>query len=216
MTGAPRDRVQRLTRAPGPFARVGDLCLRPLREREDDYARISRWRSDPRVLEGYGGRDHPLDIWTVMARLGPKVRGESEVFPCMIERAGRAIGYLQVYPVRAPSDYGLAEDEAQDLFGVDLFVGEPDLWGQGLGPIVLRATLDWLFREQGARKVVIDPRVENERAVRAYEKTGFTRVRRLRAHALHEGRRRDVWLMAMDREAWEALPPAPGRVGEAR
>ena len=49
------------------------------------------------------------------------------------------------------------------------------------------------------RNVVIDPRVENVRAVRCYEKAGFAKVKVLMEHEMHEGAKRDSWLMEVRR-----------------
>ena len=84
---------------------------------------------------------------------------------------------------------------------MDLFVGDPSLWGHGLGTAALRLATDHLFREEGARQVIITPFVRTERAVRSYAKAGFRRVRLLPEAEEHEGEMLDEWLMAVDRGA---------------
>ena len=49
---------------------------------------------------------------------------------------------------------------------------------------------------------VIDPHVDNPRAIRAYEKAGFRKQRVLKEHEFHEGRWHDAWLMTIEREDW--------------
>ena len=85
-----------------------------------------------------------------------------------------------------------------------MFIGEPEHWDRGLGNRALSMLLGYLFGSLEALKVVIDPHVNNPRAVRCYEKAGFQRVKVLHGHELHEGQTRDAWLMEIDRETWAA------------
>ena len=96
----------------------------------------------------------------------------------------------------------LGLDDQTDVWSVDLFIGEPALWGRGLGTAALRLAVEHLFRAEGARRVVITPFTWNARAVRSYEKAGFRRVRVLPEAEEHEGVLGDEWLMAVD-------PPDP-------
>ena len=103
---------------------------------------------------------------------------------------------MQYYPVLDGSEYEIEDDEG--VFGVDLFIGEPDLWDRGIGTRAVKVLVEYLLGEIGAARVVIDPAVTNARAVRCYEKSGFRRVKLLPRHELHEGTRRDCWLMVRD------------------
>jgi aminoglycoside 6'-N-acetyltransferase len=112
-----------------------------------------------------------------------------------MELDGRPIGYLQFYAAD-PVEYGLDASE-EDTWAFDLFIGEPDLWEQGLGTTIVRATVDYLLGEAGARKIVIDPRVANHRAIHVYGKAGFRKVKVLKEHEPHDGVMEDCWLMEL-------------------
>ena len=58
---------------------------------------------------------------------------------------------------------------------IDIFLTS-EVHGQGLGSDAVRTLARWLFDERGHHRIVIDPAVSNERAIRAYERVGFTRV----------------------------------------
>jgi aminoglycoside 6'-N-acetyltransferase len=171
----------------------GELRLRRMEDSDADYRRLARWLSDPRVLAYYGGRDDPQSYEQVREKYAPRVLSADRVVPCIMEYAGRAVGYLQYYPADAV-EYQFGEPGR--LYAVDLFLGEPDEWGRGLGTRFLHRLLIFLFHELGAEWVLIDPHVDNPRAVRAYEKAGFRKVKILPRHEMHEGRLRDSWLMA--------------------
>jgi aminoglycoside 6'-N-acetyltransferase len=159
-----------------------------------DYEVMARWLSDPAVLEWYEGRDDPFDIDRVARKFGPRVMGEERVVPCIIEHGPDPIGYIQFYPLNADqmAEYDL---ELQTAFGIDMFIGEPRLWGQGLGSRALDCLARHLIEERRATVLTLDPQVSNLRAIRAYEKAGFARAKLLPDNEMHEGRMRDGLLM---------------------
>jgi aminoglycoside 6'-N-acetyltransferase len=78
---------------------------------------------------------------------------------------------------------------------LDIFLAA-DLHGRGLGAEALRTVLRHLFGERGHHRATIDPAVENERAIRSYERVGFKPVGIERqAERAPDGRWRDALLM---------------------
>jgi aminoglycoside 6'-N-acetyltransferase len=177
----------------------GDLLLR--RMADGDYATMARWLSDPRVLEWFGGRDRPMSYGDVRTKYQPRLRGEVPTTCLIAELAGRPVGYLQYYRWRDyPQDAGtLRLSTLDNPFGLDLFVGEPDRWGTGVGTRMLRLLLGHLFGTLGARRVALSAMTHNYRAQRAYAKAGFRKVRMVPAVEMHEGVARDEWVMVADR-----------------
>jgi aminoglycoside 6'-N-acetyltransferase len=152
------------------------------------------------VLEFWDGRDHPLDLEGAREKYGVVARREEPTFAYVIEHGGSPIGYLQFYRVADWPEWGaiLGLDDQADVWSVDLFVGEPALWGRGLGTAAVRLSVRHLFDVRRARRVVITPFTWNARAVRSYEKAGFRRVRLLPRAEEHEGVMGDEWLMVVD------------------
>ncbi len=76
--------------------------------------------------------------------------------------------------------------------GLDIFL-ITDRQGRGLGPEALRLAGRYLFTVRGHHRLVIDPRADNHRAIRAYERVGFRRVGVMRRYergpdgAWHDG-----------------------------
>lgn len=156
------------------------------------------------LLEFWDGRDHPLDLDGAREKYGVLARREEPTHGYLIERGDEPIGYLQFYRVADWPEWNaiLGLEEMDGVWSVDLFIGDPALWGRGLGTAALRLATGHLFEAEDARRVIITPFVHNERAVRSYEKAGFGRVRLLPEAEAHEGTMRDEWLMAIDRTAW--------------
>ena len=194
-----------------PFVRAGEVSIRRMQDDLGDLRLMSKWLTDDRVLEFYEGRDKPYDLPKVREKFATRARGKDRVVPCILSYQGGPIGYIQYYPVtsREEDEYGIQTGEG--VYGVDLFIGEPELWNRGIGTRALSALVDYLFDGLGAVRVVIDPQASNRRAIRSYEKCGFRKVKLLPRHELHEGEYRDCWLMAIDRERRRApSSPLPG------
>ncbi len=187
-----------------PTDRVVDdgVSLRPLRDHDDDYRLLQRWLADPRVLEWYEGRDQVFTLERLRAEWAPAVQHDEWVWPFVIEAGGRPVGYLQVVHVLPYATEYAIDGDASHTWAIDLFVGEPEVWGRGVGTAAVRAGVAETLR-RGADRVVIDPRVVNHRAVHVYEKIGFRTVKVLPRAEIHEGEAWDCWLM-------ELIPPSPG------
>ncbi|MBA3922967.1 MAG: GNAT family N-acetyltransferase [Nostocaceae cyanobacterium] len=178
-----------------------DVIVRRMRDEMDDYELMEKWRTDERVLEFYGGRDYPYYIEDVKIEYLPLIRGYQKVVPCIFSYQNIPVGYLQYYALNDLSNKEKKEfslEQTDGVYAIDLFIGEPSYWSQGIGTKVLVAVINYIFTQLSARKIVIDPYVGNHRAIRCYEKCGFVKVKILPKHDLHEGKFRDCWLMAID------------------
>ena len=127
---------------------------------------IKRWLAEPHVREWWGD---PAEQYAL-------VRGDLDE-PAMdqyiVSADGRDIGYVQCYDLTAwNSGFGEQPDGTR---GIDLFIGDADMIEQSHGSALIRAFADERLRG-GAPRMVTDPDPKNRRALRAYEKAGFTRV----------------------------------------
>ena len=179
--------------------RNGEVSLRLMRDDAADYELMATWLTDPRVLEFYEGRDRPFLFDRVVQEYSPRVLRDSGATACILLCDQRPIGYMQFCPVTSEEDrisYGLEPmDEGVGIFGTDQFIGEPEYWNRGIGTRAVKLLLSYLFDPIRAGAVVVDPHVENPRAIRCYEKSGFRKIKILPRHELHEGVLRDSWLM---------------------
>ena len=172
---------------------------------DDDYRLVARWLSDERVLEFAWGRDDPYDEDRVRQKYGPRIRhrsdpgdgpdGRGRVVPCILLYKDEPIGFLQYYPVTGSDSQNYGTSPELNTFALDLAIGEPELWDKGLGTRFLKVMLAFLYTTKGAQRILIDPRVNNSRAVRCYEKSGFQKIKGLPKHELFEGEYQDTWLM---------------------
>jgi aminoglycoside 6'-N-acetyltransferase len=148
-----------------------------------DVNLVIGWRADPGVNEWYGGLDE-ADAASIRADWQDPwcQRG-------IIELDGRAVGYIQWYQADADIERAYHLPPGPAYWGIDLFIGLPERFGQGIGTAAVRMLSDRLLDDGVADTVVIDPRRDNARAIRCYEKAGFTYAHDLPHHELHDG----VW-----------------------
>jgi len=87
---------------------------------------------------------------------------------------------------------------------VAIFVGDPSLFGRGLGTDALRCVLDFGFGEQRLERIQLQVFDYNTRARRSYEKAGFQTDAVLRRARFHRGAHHDVLVMSILRDEWLA------------
>ncbi len=171
-------------------AKDGPVALRPLEE--GDASLLLRWLTDPRVLEYWEG---PGAVFNLQRIQEDFFEDEWNASRAIIQYEGQDAGYVQVYQLDEEMckeyHYPCPEGKA---FGIDQFIGEPGLWGRGIGRRFIRLLLDFL-KERGAQAVVLDPHADNLRAIRCYEACGFKKVKLLPRHEMHGGVLVDCWLM---------------------
>ncbi|MEG1427315.1 MAG: GNAT family N-acetyltransferase [Oscillospiraceae bacterium] len=153
----------------------------------EDYRQMSQWLTDEKVLKYYDGRDNPSDLHQVIETYRPLVMGEDESTPCILREEGRAVGYIQFYPI-TKERAELKVDTFKAPYGIDLFIGEADCRGRGLGPRFLRMLSAYLLSEMDADVLVGDPQAWNQRSINAFARAGFTQEAILPDHELHEGK----------------------------
>ncbi len=177
---------------PDPILKSGSLIVR--RVEQSDIRLLTRWLSTNEVLAFYGGRDKPYDA----GRISEEFFQRDGIIRCIVEWEGVPIGYIQFYRCEPKEnlDYGFATTES--VWGMDQFIGETGYWNKGIGSRLVREMAEYLL-SRGAAHVVTDPETWNTRAIRAYQKAGFLKVKLLPRHEWHEGEMRDSWLMEYKR-----------------
>jgi len=168
-----------------------------MRDDDADYRMVFEWLSDPLVAEWYGGRDTVRTFESTREKYRARLGGSTTA--TIILHGGEPVGFLQFTALDHSDEVETAEelglDDPAGAFAIDLYIGEPSLWGKGIGSRAIATFTRWLFDERDATVVFADPRVANPRSIRAFEKTGYTKVRILPGHERHEGRDEDCWLM---------------------
>ena len=155
-----------------------------------DVDRLTAWINDPEVTEY-------LSFWLPLSRTAEEewVRTEQPgVTRFAIDTLeGTHIGVCGLHA-------GPANDRCA---GLGIFIGDKEHWGEGYGTDAVITACAFAFAWQNLRRVHLTADAENARAIRVYEKAGFTLEGTLREHRYKRGRYCDVVCMGLLRREFE-------------
>jgi len=126
-----------------------------------DFEMMTTWQSHPHVREWWASEEPG----TVEELVDPRVER------WIVSNAGHPFAYIQDYTVHGWDNHHFF-DLPTGSRGIDQFIAEEGMIGQGHGPAFISVHLKKLFLA-GAPVVATDPDPENVRAIAAYKKSGF-------------------------------------------
>jgi len=131
---------------------------------------LERWLREPHVVRWWGDPARNL----AEVKQWPRDGGQA-----VITADGIPIGYLcwQRYRDEDLATIGLP-DLPQGAIDLDILIGETRYVGQGAGPRALALIMARQGEDPSVPLIGLATSVDNANALRAYEKSGFSRVRR--------------------------------------
>jgi RimJ/RimL family protein N-acetyltransferase len=161
---------------------LGRVRLRPLDAlRPEDWVRVHRHFQDPEIAHLNGTPPNRLPRWLLRRVLKSDARRPDRMPFGVYDENNDYIGTVELYD--------LASDEAT----LGIIIGERSHWGRGYGTEAMRALLRHAFGSLGLSHVRLHTYGDNERALAAFRKVGFTERQR---KTNREGRvdvHMDVW-----------------------
>ena len=139
---------------------------------EGDLPLLFAWVNQPAVAQWWA--DVGLDLSTFQRRYLDKFAGGFE-FPFMVLVDKNPIGYIEYYVANRIGG-GWWPDQPDGVYGIDVFIGDSEKLGKGYGSLFIRLFIDSLFVKPEIKKIIIDPAIDNHRAIRCYQKVGFQPV----------------------------------------
>jgi aminoglycoside 6'-N-acetyltransferase len=130
-----------------------------------DLPLVRDWLSAPHVAEWWHDGD---DFEFVSGDLDHHDMGQF-----IVSHADRPFAYLQCY--RMGDWHAGFGPQPSGTRGLDQFIADKDMIGCGHGSAFIRSFSHRLLKSVAPR-IVLDPKPANARAIRAYEKAGFTRA----------------------------------------
>jgi RimJ/RimL family protein N-acetyltransferase len=153
-----------------------------------DIPLLQEWLAAPHVAVWWKER---TDLASVEAKYGPRIDGVEPTHVLVIEQESRPIGWIQWYLWADYPEHARQLGAEPASAGIDLAIGEANMTGLGLGPVIIRQFLDQLvFTNSEICAVVTDPEETNLRSLQAFRKAGFNVVNTARLAG--EGFRRQV------------------------
>ena len=147
----------------------------------DDFTLMHEWLNNPEVAAWYGlgmeNRTNPT-LEEVIEDYSPRMRGESPTLPYTMRIDGRRIGYIQCYRIGDWPPYAAVLGMDDDAWAIDLFIGEDDMRGRGLGATILaRFVRHHIFIRDRVTTCIVSPNPMNKRGISCYEKAAFEYVK---------------------------------------
>ncbi len=161
--------------------------------RPDEAETLSRWSEDSeyrRLMDTDWARPEPAETFQRQHGSG----SNAAYFSLRTLTDDRFIGFVVIHGIEWNNGAGT----------LSIGIGERGYWGKGYGSDALQLILQYGFRELNLHRIGLDVHSTNARAIRAYEKAGFTHEGALREAGYRDGTRYDRVLMGMLRPEWEA------------
>jgi len=190
---------------PDPLIHGARVWLRP--SERADIPTFVRWFNDVGTTR------------YLMARVPMSLAGEEKWYDRMLERQGKDAYHFVICMVeddRPIGSIGFHDiDHVDGNAAVGVMIGQPELWGQGLGSDAMEAILGFGFGELRLERIWLEVYDFNTRARRSYEKCGFVLEGTLRRAIYRRAEFHDVHVMAILREEWAAMRQSPSSVGDS-
>jgi aminoglycoside 6'-N-acetyltransferase len=143
-----------------------DVALAPFEPRAQ-LPLLARWLARPHVREWWGDPEAALRE--------TRIEGLGQALICV---DGRPVGYLRWQRAsRAELDARGFSDVPTGAIDLDVLLGEPEGLDRGVGSRALALLVERLRADPSVPAVGMSSSARNGRAIRAYEKAGFARLR---------------------------------------
>lgn len=136
---------------------------------EADLPMLQQWLRRPHVARWWGAAE-PVD------ELRQDFLGEGSTRAFIAHLGGVPAGFVQCYVVMGSGDGWWENETDPGARGIDQFLADGARLGQGLGRLMVRAFVAWLFEDPAVTVVQTDPSPDNARAIRCYTAAGFEPV----------------------------------------
>lgn len=162
--------------------------------RETDLERIEEWHNDVRFLRYY-------DMLPAVPQTGKDVKKFID------EMTESKDGYIfairqknsdQIIGVTGFNDIIWTNGVATMFIGI----GDENYKGRGIGHEAIQLLLDFGFNELNFYRIQLNVIAYNEKAIRAYEKSGFKREGAFREFIYRDGLRYDMYLYGLLKSEW--------------
>jgi len=140
-----------------------------------DLRLVHEWLQRPHVKKWWSDRETYEEV---AEHYLPAIEGKepTDLYIALLEE--QPVGFVQTYLVSDYPDYAALVGVGEGVVGVDLFVGDAALTGQGIGSAILRRFVDEVvFAASETTACIADPDARNVASVRAFENAGFRVVR---------------------------------------
>ncbi|MED1204632.1 GNAT family N-acetyltransferase [Heyndrickxia acidicola] len=106
---------------------------------------MAKWLANEAITAFYGPR---MSAQEVARKYTPRIEGSIPVIPCIAETADGPIGFVQYYMLNSSERMEYGYDKSNPAFGMDQLIGNPAIWGKGMGTLLVTTMSCFLFTEK--------------------------------------------------------------------
>ena len=171
------------------------IYLRPL-EREDLNDKYLGWLNDPEANRYLESGTIPYTKENLEKFYQQIISSSDQIILAIADRKTNLhIGNVKLGPI----DW----IHRKATFGI--LIGEREFWGKGIGTEATRMMVEYGFFQLNLNRIELGVHVENEAAIRIYQKAGFQIEGRFRKSVFHEGTYKDSLWMGLLRSEYESV-----------
>ncbi len=163
--------------------------------RREDVKSLGQWFDDMEFLALlFPGVAFPQTEEDEMDWYERQRKGKDYVFAIRTREQNNLIGTTSLMRIdwrSRHSEFGIA-------------IGDKNYWGKGFGTDATRRMLGYAFLELNLNRVELQVYDFNKRAIRSYEKVGFTHEGARRQAIFRDGQYHDIHVMSILRDEWLA------------
>lgn len=142
--------------------------FRPLTE--SDIPLLHEWLCKPHLKRWWRAETSLEDVRN---KYLPRIAGVDAATPYLAYLGDEPVGYIQSYNVTDGTPNWWPDEPGNGVMGIDQFIADGERLGQGLGTAMVSQFVAFLMLDPHITEIRVDPRPDNERAVRCYTKVGF-------------------------------------------
>lgn len=166
--------------------------------RPENLPAVLRWYRDPELARLTRYQIRPMATEEIEAFFRARLLADDALAYAIHVRASDRLVGLTTFSALDP-------ENSSAMFHIT--IGEPDAWNQGMGTEAVELMLRHAFETLGLHRVGLGVFSFNERAIRAYQKAGFTIEGRLRDAIWRDQRHWDELSMGILADEWRRLHP---------
>lgn len=147
-----------------------EVNIRLLENNNHDYKLLEKWYQQKEIYSSFEQRK--LNFKEIKMKYYPRTLKDAKVLVYMIEYNKKPIGIIQ-YKLVENEDKNLYKLTCDNIYEIDIFIGELKEHNKGIGSKAITILSDYLFKNKKAKLLVMCPLKNNINAINCYKKCGF-------------------------------------------
>ena len=143
-----------------------DIKISLLEDNEENYKLLEKWCSQEEIYKHFEQRILTYDEIVNKYKNRCNINSDTPVY--MIYYKNKKIGIIQ-YNVK------------NNVFDIDIFIGEINLHNKGIGQIVITLFTQYLKNIKDAKEFTLTPLKDNTKAIKCYKKCGYKIIKEFKA-----------------------------------